>query len=75
MRTHRIIGDTMYSFEVLTVVIKNPNLHVAGYLDLPLVIEKIYGVEDICCAIVKEMEKILNVVLARSLSKQVFSTP
>lgn len=34
-------SESIYSFEVLTTVRKNFILRVSGYLDLPLVIEKI----------------------------------
>ena len=53
---------------------KNFILYVAGFLDLPLVIEKIdLNLKIFCCTIVKEMAKLLNVTLERSLFADVFS--
>ena len=43
MRSHRTIETVkaMYSFEVLPTVRKNSILHLAGFLDLTLVIQKV----------------------------------
>lgn len=65
----------MYSIEVLTVVTKKSTLHVAGFLDLPLKIKK----TDLSLRFVlgnfKDMAKISNATLARSLFAHIFSAP